>query len=80
MSEQKKAVISAAIVLVVNIFALCNVSLDKGLIESVVFGAISLAATLYAAWKNHNFTEEAAQAQQYLEVLKERSRNASNDQ
>lgn len=80
MNERIKAVISAAIVLLVNICALYNVALDKGLVENVVFGAITIAATLYAAWKNHNFTAEAAQAQQYLEVLKERSRNAGGEQ
>ena len=70
MDEHTKAVISAAIVLSVNIATLFGVSLDQGLVANVVFGAISIAATIYAAWKNHNFTEEAAKAQEYLDSLK----------
>lgn len=70
MDEHTKAVISAAIVLSVNIAALFGVSLDQGLVANVVFGGISIAATIYAAWKNHNFTEEAAKAQEYLDSLK----------
>lgn len=80
MDEKTKATVSAAIALAVNIAALFGASLDLGMVQNVVFGAITIATTLYAAWKNHNFTEEAAQAQQYLQVLKERSRNAGKEQ
>ncbi len=70
MDEKTKATISAAIILAVNIAALFGVSLDQGMVANVVFGAITIVATIYAAWKNHNFTPEAAQAQQWLDELK----------
>ena len=71
MDEQTKATVSAAIVLAVNLAALFGVSLDLGTVTNVVFGLISTCATLYAAWKNHNFTAEAVEAQKYLDQLKE---------
>ena len=70
MDEKTKATISAAIILAVNIAALFGVSLDQGMVANVVFGLITIVVTIYAAWKNHNFTPEAAQAQQWLDELK----------
>lgn len=70
MDEKTKAVVSAAILLVVNIAALFGASLDLGMIQNVVFGLITIVSTLYAVWKNHNFTPEAAEAQAYLDDLK----------
>lgn len=71
MDEKKKAVISAAIILAVNVAALFGVQLDADLVHKVVFGVISIATTIYGVWKNHNFTTEAAKAQAYLDMLKE---------
>lgn len=71
MDERTNAVVSAAIVLAVNVAMLFGVSLDMGTTQNVVFGIITIAATIYAAWKNHNFTEEAAEAQKYLNDLKD---------
>ena len=69
MDEKTKATISAAIVLAVNIAALFGASLDLGTVQNVVFGAITIVTTLYAAWRNHNFTPEAAEAQAVLDEL-----------
>lgn len=70
MDEKKKAVISAAILLMVNIAALFGVNLSQGALTDAICAIVTAAATLYAAWKNHNFTAEAAQAQMYLNDLK----------
>jgi len=70
MSEQTKAAISAGALLFVNLLALFGVTLDLGIVQNVIFGAITIVATIYAAWKNHNFTPEAAQAQHFLNDLK----------
>ena len=72
MDERTKATISAAVVLALNIAALFGVSLDQGMAMDVVFGIVTIATTLYAAWKNHNFTPEAAQAQHFLDDLKDK--------
>jgi len=71
MDEKVKATISAAVLLAVNLLALFGVTLDLGLVQNVVFGAITIVATIYAAWKNHNFTPEAVEAQKLLDHLKE---------
>lgn len=70
IDEQQKAVISAAIVLLVNIAAMFGASLDIDMTQKVAFGFITIVTTLYGVWKNHNFTAEAAQAQAYLDSLK----------
>ena len=70
IGEQQKAVISAAIVLLVNVAALFGANLDADMAQKVAFGLISIVVTLYGVWKNHNFTSEAVQAQEYLDTLK----------
>ena len=78
MDERTKAVVSAAIVLAVNIASLFGATLDLGMVQNVVFGIISIASTIYAIWKNHNFTDEAIDAQDYLNELK--SLRGTNDE
>lgn len=70
MDEKTKAVVSAAILLVVNVAALFGASLDLGMVQNVAFGLITIVTTLYGVWKNHNFTPEAVKAQAYLDDLK----------
>ena len=70
MDEKTKAVVSAAILLVVNVAALFGASLDLGMVQNVAFGLITIVTTLYGVWKNHNFTPEAVEAQAYLDDLK----------
>lgn len=70
MKEQRRAVISAAIVLIVNIAAIGGVDLDGDALTNGVLAIAALVADLYAIWKNHNFTSEAVQAQKYLDGLK----------
>ena len=69
--ERVKAIISAAVVIIVNVAALMGIDLGDGdAITNAVLMIASLAATCWAIWKNHNFTDEAAMAQRYLEALK----------
>lgn len=70
MDERVKATISAATLLAVNLLALFGVTLNLGMVQDVVFGAITIVTTIYAAWKNHNFTPEAVEAQKVLDHLK----------
>lgn len=70
MDEKVKAAISAAVLLAVNLLALFGVTLNLGMVQDVVFGVITIVATIYAAWKNHNFTPEAVEAQKVLDNLK----------
>ena len=80
MDERTKAIVSAAVVLFVNIMALCGASLDMGMVQNVAIGAVSIATTIYAVWKNHNFTPQAAAAQEYLNMLKDKPNNVSTNE
>ena len=70
MDERTKAIISATVILVVNVAALFGVNISQDTLMSVAFGIAAIAADLYGSWKNHNFTTEAAQAQALLNELK----------
>lgn len=70
MNERTKAIISAAVILTVNVLALFGVNVNQDVLASAAFAVAALAADVYAIWKNHNFTPEAAQAQRLLDELK----------
>lgn len=69
--ERTKAIVSAVVVLVVNVAALLGYSLDVDVTQQVILVFVMLAATGWAIWKNHNFTDAAAEAQRYLDDLKD---------
>ena len=69
--ERIKAIISAAIIIAVNVAAIVGVDVGDGdAITNALLMAFDLVAMAWAIWKNHNFTDEAAQAQKYLDQLK----------
>lgn len=70
MDERTKAIISAIVVLVANIAALWGVSIDQGVWVNGLCAIVMLVSSIWAIWKNHNFTKEAAQAQKVLDELK----------
>lgn len=70
MSERAKAIVSAIVVLAVNVAAMLGYDLDPDITQQVILIFVMLAATGWALWKNHNFTDAAAEAQRYLDELK----------
>ena len=70
MNERIKAIVSALVILVVNIAALLGYSIDADTTHQVLLLVVMVAATGWAIWKNHNFTDAAAEAQKYLDELK----------
>lgn len=70
MDERTKAIISAIVILAVNIAAMFGVSLDANVWFSGLCAIVMLVTNIYAIWKNHSFTPEAIKAQKYLEQLK----------
>jgi uncharacterized membrane protein len=75
LDERTKALVSAITLLAVNLLALFGVQLNHDAVWQVVAAVAVIVSTAYGIWKNHNFTPEAAQAQQYLDLLKEKSAN-----
>lgn len=70
MDERTKAIISAIVVLIANLAALWGVSIDQGVWVNGLCAIVMLVSSIWAIWKNHNFTSEAAQAQEVLNNLK----------
>lgn len=65
-----QSIVSAVVVLVVNLCALLGVAVDADSVTCAVSAVAVIVATAWAFWKNHNFTEAAQQAQRTLEELK----------
>lgn len=80
MSEKIKAIISAAVVLVANVAALWGVSIDTNVWINGLCAIAMLVATIWGIWHNHNFTPEAAQAQELLDKLKAERKEQNDDQ
>lgn len=70
MSERTKAIISIGALIVVQIAALAGVQMDAGNLTEVMGSLVVVCATIFAAWKNHNFTDAAAVAQGVLDSIK----------
>ena len=70
MNEKTKAIISAIVVLIANLAALWGVSIDQGVWVNGLCAIVMLISSIWAIWKNHNFTQEAAEAQIVLNDLK----------
>ena len=76
MDERTKAIISAIVILAVNIAAMFGVSLDANVWFSGLCAIVMLVTNIYAIWKNHNFTPEAQEAQRVLDDLKAAKKEA----
>ena len=73
--ERIKAIISAAVVIAVNVAAIVGVDVGDGdAITNALLLAFDFAAMAWAIWKNHNFTDAAAEAQEYLDAIKKAKR------
>lgn len=71
IDERWKAIFSAIGIIIVNAAALIGIDVGDGAqLQDVLLGCAWIASLAWAIWKNHNFTDEAAQAQRYLDMLK----------
>jgi len=69
-----KPSITRFISLIVALLAYFGVNIPNSIEEAVV-GIIVGVVAIYTAWKNNNLTEEAQEAQEYLDELKEQKKN-----
>lgn len=71
IDERWKAIISAVVVILVNALALIGIDVGDGAdLQDALLAIAWIASLAWAIWKNHNFTDEAAKAQKYLDELK----------
>lgn len=74
MGERTKAVISAIVVILANVASLWGVSIDQGVWVNGLCAIATLAASIWAIWKNHNFTRAAQQGQLVTNRIKDEQR------
>ena len=71
MDERIKAIISAAVVIIVNVAALCGFDLGDGMnLQNALLAIAALISWVWALWKNHNFTDAAAEGQKVVDAIK----------
>lgn len=74
MDERIKAIISASAVLIVNAVSFWGISLDVNELTNALFAIAMLVSTIWAIWKNHNFTFAAQQGQLVTNQFKNEQR------
>lgn len=65
------AVISAACIFLVPYLNRKGIIVDESTMTTVIAGLIATGAFFWTAWKNHNLTDAAYEAQLIMEELKE---------
>lgn len=65
-----QSIISAVVVIVVQVAALYGQTLDPDTVTSVITVIAAVAVMCWALWKNHNFTTAAQEAEKFLKELK----------
>jgi len=68
--NRTQSIISAIVVLIVNLASIWGLSLDANAVSMVVSGAAIMAATIWALWRNHNLTDAALAGQKVVNELK----------
>lgn len=68
--NREQSIISAIVLLVIQAAAFAGHTLDEGTVTTVVTAIVTLAVTAWSIWKNHNFTDAAQAAQQFLDAAK----------
>lgn len=69
-TQSMKATISAAAVVIVAFLGAFGIEAEAEPIANVLHAAAFLIAVGWGIWKNHNFTDAAQEAQEYLTCLK----------
>ena len=71
IDERWKAIFSAIGVIIVNVAALMGINIGDGAdMQDVLLGCAWIASIAWAIWKNHNFTDAAAQGQLVTNAIK----------
>ena len=70
MDERIKAIISASAILIVNAVSFWGISLNVNELTNALFAIAMLVSTIWAIWKNHNFTYAAQQGQLVTNTIK----------
>lgn len=69
--ETVKALIGTIVTTVIAIASTFGFALDDGIVERVVAIVVLIVVTVYACWKNRNFTKAAQKGQELTNEIKE---------
>lgn len=69
-TERIKAILTIIITAIVNIVNVYGYTVDASSVVTAFTTILSAACIIYSWWKNQNITDEAIQAQGYLNDLK----------
>ena len=78
MNERTKAIITIVVTAAVNIANVCGYAFDAESWVNVVLSIGSAICIGWSWWKNQNVTDEAAQAQIYLDDLKAKKKEVAD--
>lgn len=68
--NQRESIVSAVVVLVVAAVGAFGMKVDANALTDVISAAALIAAYAWGIWKNHNFTDAAAEMQAQLNIAK----------
>ena len=77
MDERTKAIISAAVVIIANAASFYGISVNQEVWVNGICAIVMLVSTIWAIWKNHNFTFAAQQGQLVTDEIKQKEREAA---
>lgn len=77
-TERIKAIVTIVVTAIVNVANVMGYAADADQWVNVALSILSAITILYAWWKNQNVTDEAIQAQAYLDDLKAQKKEESN--
>lgn len=68
--NKTQSIISALVVLVVEVAGMFNLTLDNGTVEIIITGIAMVVVLLWGVWKNHNLTDAANLGETLIRALK----------
>lgn len=68
--NQRESIVSAVVVIVVAAVGAFGMKVDANALTDVISAAALIAAYAWGIWKNHNFTDAAAEMQAQLNIAK----------
>lgn len=68
--NRAQSIVSAIVVLIVNIGSVLGVGIDGNVANLIASVIVVVAATAWAAWRDHNFTSAALEGQKVIDQLK----------
>lgn len=70
--ETIKAIVSALVIIIVNVGISCGIDIDGDMLTNVMCAIVLIGVTFAGIWKNHNFTKAAQKGQEVVDYIKKK--------